>query len=473
MAGGVLQLVRSDASGGAGAQMEYIIGNPEVSFFKTVYRRHTNFSMEPVHQLFTTKPVLETNTRGIFTCRINRVADLVKDVFFRFQLPAIYSSDAHRFRWIENLSKYALYKYTVTLDTQTIDQRYGEWMDVWSELSISQDKKNIYDKMSGNTDALYDPTRRTKKIIVRNNKLIYNYYPIGTAANGPSIPAATYYVPLDFWFSRHPGLALPLVALQYQNLDIIIEMRSLMELCQVYDAVAETYVSIPTYNSRLYNTPVVFGQFLHPTDAQPVGGLETSVDLNAYLDCQFIYLDTEERTALAKNNNDYLVERVYRTELNGLSAQGTIDLKLQNPVKELIWLTRRSDTVAANDWSNFTNRIPSDITYPIMKTARLLWNGMERFEEKERQYFNLVQPYLHHTRGPREGIYTYSFALTPEDPQPSGAFNASSINRIQLYVSNEVYEPGAAAYDYEYVVYAVYYNVFRTMSGMGSMVFAY
>jgi Major capsid protein N-terminus/Large eukaryotic DNA virus major capsid protein len=474
MAGGVLQLVRSDTSGGAGAQMEYLIGNPEVSFFKTVFRRHTNFSMEPVHQLFTTKPVLDVNTRGIFTCRINRVADLIKDVFFRFKLPAIYSSDQHRFRWIENLSKYALYKYTVTLDTQTIDQRYGEWMDIWSELSISQDKKNIYDKMSGNTDELYDPTKRTKKIIIRNNKLIYSYYPEGTVANGPSIPEATYYVPLDFWFSRHPGLALPLVALQYQNLDIIIEMRSLYELCQVYDAVAETYVSIPTYNGRTYTTPISFGQFLYPTDNQPVGTpLDTSVDLDAYLDCQFIYLDTEERTQLAKENNDYLVERVFRTELNGLATQGTIELKLQNPVKELIWLTRRSDTVAANDWSNFTNRIPSDTTYPIMKSARLLWNGMERIEEKERKYFNLVQPYLHHTRGPREGIYVYSFALKPEDPQPTGAFNASSINRIQLYVSNESFEPGADTYDYEYVVYSVYNNIFRTMSGMGSMVFAY
>lgn len=474
MAGGVLQLVRSDGSGGAGAQMEYIIGNPEVSFFKSVYRRHTNFSMEPVHQIFTTKPTLETNTRGIFTCRINRVADLIKDVFFRFRLPNIYSSDYHRFRWIENLSKYALYKYTVTLDTQTIDQRYGEWMDVWTELSLPQDKKNIYDKMSGNDATLTDPSRRSKKIIVRNNKVIYNYYPEGTAANGASIPETTYYVPLDFWFSRHPGLALPLVALQYQNLDIIVEMRSLLELCQIYDQVAEAYVSIPTYNQRSYHTPVVFGQFLHPTDQQPPAPtLANVVDLDAYLDCNFIYLDTEERTALAKENRDYLVERIYRTELNGIARQGTIELKLQNPVKELIWLTRRADTIDTNDWSNFTNRIPADKTYPIMKTAKLLWNGMERFEEKERQYFNLVQPYMHHTRGPREGIYVYSFALKPEDNQPSGAFNASMMNRIQMYITNEDFETGAAAYDYEYVVYSVYYNVFRCMSGMGSMVFTY
>jgi hypothetical protein len=474
MPGGIMQLVRSDASGGAGAQMEYIIGKPEISFFKTVYRRHTNFSTEPVHQLFTTKPVFEMNTRGSFTCRINRIADLLQSVFFHFKLPAIYSTNQHRFRWIENAAKYALYRYTITLDTQTVDIRYGEWMDVWSELSVSQDKKSIMDKMSGNTDALYDPVVRSRKIVIRNNRLIYYYYPEGTVANGPSIPESSYYLPLDFWFSRHPALALPLIALQYQNIDITIELRSLYELCQVYDDRLEKYVSIPTYNSQSYNTPVVFGQFLYPTDQQPAfSEMDTSVDIDAYLDCIFIYLDTDERVQLAKNNTDYLVERVYRVEQSGLGRVGTIDLKLQNPIKELIWITRRSDFITTNDWSNFTNRLPADTSYPIMKTARLLWNGMERFEEKDRAFFNLAQPYLHHTRGPRDGVYVYSFSLNPEEAQPSGAFNASMIDRIQLVVTNEEFETGVPTYDYEYIVFATYINIFRVMSGMGSMVFTY
>jgi len=101
----------------------------------------------------------------------------------------------------------------------------------------------------------------------------------------------------------------------------------------------------------------------------------------------------------------------------------------------------------------------------------MLWNGMERFEEKPRQYYNLVQPYQHHTRSPREGVQVYSFALTPEKHQPSGAFNASMIDRIQLYVTNEERENNG--YEYEYIVYSVHYNIFRVMSGMGAMVFAY
>jgi len=249
MAGGVMQLVKSDGSGGSGAQMEYLIGNPEISFFKTVYRRHTNFSMESVRQTFLTKPVLELNTRGSFTCRINRVADLLKEVYLCFTLPAIYSTDKHRFQWIENFAKYAIYNYSVKLDTQTIDQRYGEWMDIWSELSISSDKKNIYDKMSANTSEVSSPLVRTKKITIRNNKLIYQYYPVGVTGS-PSIPQSKYFIPLDFWFTKEPGLALPLIALQYQNLDITIEFRSLVELCQIYDHTAEKYMSIPTYNEQ-------------------------------------------------------------------------------------------------------------------------------------------------------------------------------------------------------------------------------
>jgi hypothetical protein len=471
MAGGVMQLVKSDASGGSGPQMEYLIGNPEISFFKTVHRRHTNFAMESVRQTFLTKPVLESNNRGSFTCRINRVADLLKDIYFSFTLPAIYSTDTHRFQWIENLAKYIIYSYSVKLDTQTIDQRYGEWMDIWTELSIPSDKKSIYDKMSGNTEEVSNPLVRTKKITIRNNKLYYRYYPVGTNGS-PSIPESKYFIPLDFWFTKEPGLALPLVALQYQNLDITIECRSLLELCQVYDHVQEKYLSINTYNSKSYHTPVRFGQFLYPTDRPLPRTIDTTVDLEAYLECNFIYLDTEERVQLAKSNTDYLIDRVYRIEQGGIYKQATIDLTLQNPIKELIWITRRSDTIENNDWSNFTNRLPSDRTYPIMKSARLLWNGMERFEEKDRQYFNLIQPYLHHTRGPREGIYVYSFSIQPEKNQPSGAFNASMIDRIQLYVTNEDLQAGGN-YDYEYVVYAVYNNIFRVMSGMGGMVFAY
>jgi hypothetical protein len=177
-------------------------------------------------------------------------------------------------------------------------------------------------------------------------------------------------------------------------------------------------------------------------------------------------LDEAERKSIASQSHDFLVERVYRIDKEGIKTQGMIDLVIQNPIKEIIWVARRSDTQKYNTWNFYMNKTNS----PILNTAKLLWNGMERFEEKPEVFFNMIQPYKHHTRCPREGIYVYSFALYPEQIQPSGSFNASIINKIQMYVTTN--PPLNSIYDYEFIFYAPYYNVFRVMSGSGGMVFA-
>lgn len=156
-------------------------------------------------------------------------------------------------------------------------------------------------------------------------------------------------------------------------------------------------------------------------------------------------------------------------EKGGILSQNTIDLVISNPVKEVIWITRRSDASQYNEWGNFTAAYPENPNFPILASAKMLWNGMERMEEKPAAYFQLLQPFQHHTSSPREGIYTYSFAIYPEKIQPSGSFNASMISKIQLYVTTENYDPTPA--EYEIVIYTVYYNIFRVMSGSGGMVF--
>jgi len=194
-----------------------------------------------------------------------------------------------------------------------------------------------------------------------------------------------------------------------------------------------------------------------------------SVDIDAYLECNFIFLDESERRAMAMDSHDYLVERVFRTENGGILTNNTIDLTLQNPVKEVIFLLRRSDMNKYNDWSNFTNSLTRLNNNHILKTAKMLWNGMDRFEEKPPEYFNYIQPYQHHTRSPKDGVYVYSFALYPEKTQPSGSFNASMVNKIQLYVTAN---SPLGSYDYDISIYSFYYNIFRVMSGSGGMVFA-
>lgn len=479
MAGGVMQLVA------VGAQNEFITGSPEMSFFKQVYKRHTNFSMESVRQTFLTKPTLESS-RSIYTCRINRVADLLQEVYFCVQLPDVYSSDKFRFRWIDRVAHYMIYNCSVRIDTQLIDQLWGEWMDVWNELTMSNDKRESFNKLIGNLEDFNNPRVLEPYVVIDNNNISYSHYPEGYTLAEPSIKGRRFYIPLPFWFTKNPGLALPLIALQYQIIDITFELRSQEELYQVYDKTSGLYVSPSEYRANhpresivpinqdidgfgLPNQDVSLQRFLVPLNSS-YQNAPLTIDLDGYLECNFIFLDEGERRAMAMNSHDYLIERVFRMEDGGISGNKTIDLMLQNPVKEIIWMLRREDMNRYNDWGNFTNSLTRLPNYHILKNAKLIWNGMDRFEEKTPEYFNYIQPYQYHTRTPKDGIYVYSFALYPEKIQPSGSFNASTVNKIQMYVSTN---PSVGSdYKYDIIVFSLYYNIFRVMSGSGGMVFA-
>lgn len=457
MPGGLMSLLA------VGAQDQYLTMGPDMSYFKQVYRKCTNFSMESVRMSFITKPVLE-HTRTTYSCRISRVGDLLQQVYFSFELPDIFSDDRLRFRWIKNISNYMLYSYSVRIDTQLIDQRWGEWSDVWNELTLNQEKKYAFDRMSGNVEEFSNPKSLRPLVTIKNNRLYYSYYPFATPTQ-PSIRKRRMYVPLDFWFTKNPSLALPLIALQYQNVEVNLEFRSLEELYQVYDEHTGIHMSPGLFREQPWNLnkDVSISRFLSFAGNGP-----STIDLNAYLECNFFFLDEAERRSIAATNADFLVERVYRTEQGGIYSQNTIDLVIANPVKEIVWLTRRADANRYNELGNFTAAYPENPNFPILASAKMLWNGMERMEEKPAAYYQLLQPFQHHTSSPREGIYSYSFAIYPEKIQPSGSFNASMIQKIQLYVTTEKYDDVS---EFEFVIYTVYYNIFRVMGGSGGMVF--
>lgn len=450
-----------------GAQDQYIHLSPEMSYFKQVYRRNTNFSMESIRMTFQTKPVLES-TSTTYTCRIGRSGDLLGQIYLYFELPDIYSDDQLRFRWIKNIANHMIYSYSVRIDTQLIDQRWGEWMDIWNELALGIDKKYCVDEMTGNTDDHNNPRSLLPMVTVRNNRLTYTAYPASTGPDRPSIRRRRHFVPLDFWFTKNPSLALPLIGLQYQNIDITIELRSINELYQIYDERSGLYVSPQGYMSRYPGSDVSIRRFTAYR-----GSGTSSVDLNAYLECNYYFLDEAERRTIAASNIDLLVERVYRSERDGIKANNTMDLVIANPVKEMVWFMRRADVAQYNEWGNFTARYPENKHYPIMSTAKIMWNGLDRIEDKPASYYNRIQPWQHHTTSPRAGIYCYSYALHPEKVQPSGSFNATMIHKIQMYFTTEQYagETVDIADEYQVVVYTVYYNIFRVIGGSGAMVF--
>lgn len=443
-----------------GAQDQYISISPEMSYWRQVHKRHTNFSMESISQTFSTAPTLG-GTRNTFACRIGRHGDLLSKVYLSIQLPDIYSDGSLRFRWVNNLASTMLYSYSVDADTQKIDQRWGEFMDIWNELTHTVERQYAFNRLTGNSEELTAPRASQPKAVINNNNIVYSIYPEASLLE-PSIKGRRVYIPLDFWFTKDNATALPLIALQYQNIDVTIELRSIDELYQVYDGNTGEYVSPATYQSKYPGVDVSISRF---TAYQ--GGGASSVFLNAFLDCNYIFLDTLERNYVATSNPDYLIERIHRNEVGGISGQRAIELTISNPVKEIFWVLRRRDAFVYNDWRNYTARRPEKLGYPILDSAKIMWNGLDRFELKPSAYFNILQPYQHHTTSPREGIYCYSFSLFPEKTQPSGSFNASVIGKIQLYLSlvNSVDE-------YDLFVYTMYYNVFRVMSGSGQMVFA-
>jgi len=455
-----------------GAQDQYLVVSPEMSYFKQVYKRHTNFAMQSVRVEFQTKVYLDNSQRD-FTCKIDRYGDLLKDVTLCLTLPEIYSDDTFRFRWVKNLSKYLLYEYAVSLDSQEIDRRWGEWMDVWNELALSYDQKLAMNSLTGNVDAVNNPVANTPMVTVKNNRLYYSIYPVSSGSSSQSIASKRIFIPLDFWFTKNASLALPLVALQYSTPTIRVRLRAVEDLYQVWDTGLAMYVSPAKYNTdhppAAGASPISLSKF-----TKYGGGGPSTIDLNGYVECNYVFLDTAERTFVATTGADYLVERVTKIEETGISTPYTSTLTLNNPVKELIWIYRRSDAKQYNDWGNFTTAQPENSALSPLLEANMIWNGLSRLDEKPGEYFNLLQPTQHHTSVPRSGIYSYSFALYPEKTQPSGTFNASVINTVQLVSKLNPYAEslGNTTSEYDLTVYALQYNVFRVMAGNGGMVFA-
>jgi hypothetical protein len=492
MPGGLMQLLA------VGAQDQYITVSPEMTYFKQKYKRPTNFSMQSVETTFVSTPPLTVGSRLQYTCKIPRVGDLLKDTFLALQLPDIYVQKNQTFtydnngkpvvtgqppfRWIPKIGNYIVYTYSLIADTTVLDQKWGEFDDVWNDLTMPLNKLTTYNRMIGNEANFEIPNVYKKNVVVfKNNQILYNDYPYAETSTTPSISGRRLYIPLNFWFSKSPDLALPLVSLQYQVVTITIEFRMLEELFQFYDPINKIYIS-PTLYRSLYGGTWAIGDYFQLISPDNITGLlnkKTTLDLTPYLECNYVFLDTPERTYIATNSFDYLIENVYRTETSGIQNIYTIDLHIANPIKEILWITRRTDIFNYNDWANLTAAIPQDNTQSALSTAKILWNGIDRFDIKSARYFNLLQPYQYHTASPREGIYTYSFALEPEKIQPSGSFNASTINKTQLYITMNPYTrtdssliDGPGKTEYTVIVYSIYYNIFRVMSGSGAMVFA-
>ena len=369
MGGGLMQLVAY------GAQDIYLSGNPQITFFKVVYRRHTNFSMESIRQTFNGAADFDRKV----TCTVSRNGDLIHRVYVQVELAELSGSSYYQPWAGHKLIK----SVEVEIGGQRIDKHYGDWLHIWNELSQTAGHWDGYKAMvEGDSD--------------------FN----GNLSEAADKKARTLYIPLQFWFCRNPGLALPLIALQYHEVKINVEFGAA-------SAVAS-------------GTPSM-----------------KSADL--YVD--YIYLDTDERRRFAQVTHEYLIEQLQFT--GDETASSKVKLNFNHPVKELVW-------------SEYDSNGPLKASYT---NAFLQLNGHDRSSSRPASYYQLVQPYQHHERVPTDGkISVYSFALKPEEHQPSGTCNMSRIDNATLVLD------GVTANTLK--VFAVNYNVLRIMSGMGGLAYS-
>jgi hypothetical protein len=386
MAGALMQLVAY------GAQDVYLTADPTITFWKAVYRRHTNFAMESMSQ--TLNGTANFNNR--VTCRISRNGDLLHRCYVKATLPDLDNTSTDL---VNRVGFRLLRSVELRVGGQMIDRHYNTWMHIWTELTHTNDEKALLDKLVG---------------------------PKGVdGVNTDEADITTVNVPLLFSFCRNPGLALPLIALQYHEIELWIEFATANEC--VDDGTATSTLSL------------------------------TNVELWA----DYIFLDTEERKEFAQKPHEYLIEVTQNQEAAvSANVNNSVRLTFNHPTKFITWAVR-AETVVGD---RFTAFCESTTGVSNVTRAKLRLNGQDRFTERDNTYFNYVQPYQHFSIKPDLGINVYSFALKPAEHQPSGSCNLSRIDNVNLELT-----PTVAGTVH---VYAFSYNVFRVASGMGGLAYS-
>tara|TARA_B100000900_G_scaffold415594_1_gene446149 strand:+ start:524 stop:1978 length:1455 start_codon:yes stop_codon:yes gene_type:complete len=483
MGGGLMQLVAY------GAQDIYLTGNPQITFFKVVYRRHTNFSMESIKQVFDGN----ANFGGDVVATISRNGDLVHRMYLEHD--ALFTSLSNDNDFILICSNYGsnlIKECELEIGGQRIDKHYSHWHSVYHQLTefnpsgafqngvnhpvLHQNsdypvdpviKSTLFNTMSGNGGAV------TTGIISEghgNSKLgswVGHHY---AAGHGIDTAQTKIFIPLYFWFCRNPGLALPLIALQYH------EVKVKMTFDQIINLVTNVAESHENANDLWASENGSF-TFADPTITSP--------DFNLW--CDYIYLDTDERRRFAQVSHEYLIEQV---QYQSFSSSTNLDLNFNHPVKELIWTS--SVNISPQEPNPNTNSINNFMTVftthgisqgnqikisanreprPLTGDFQLKLNGHDRFKKRDTKYFTRTQIWQHHTGYGSiinsDAIAVYSFALKPEEHQPSGTCNFSRIDNAQL-ISTDADGDDPNYYN----VYAINYNVLRIMSGMGGLAYS-
>jgi hypothetical protein len=489
MPGGLLNIVSY------GNQNVYLNGNPSKTFFKTTYKKYTNFGLQKFRIDFDGLRNLRMSEPSKFTFRMKRYAELLLDTYLVVQLPTIWSPiyppqdcsgnwAPYEFKWIDNLGSQMIEEVEIVVGGQTLNRYSGAYLLAMVQRDFSKDKKELYDKMTGNIPELNDPGNVGPRVNVYPNA----YYTTNQVGPEPSIRARKLYIPINFWFTLAAKMAFPLVALQYNELEINITLRPVQELIVIRDVTDQQnnypYIQ-PNFNEALQQ----FYRFIQPPPDISLNTMSyqdkrTNWNADIHLISTYGFLSEEESKVFATQEQKYLFKSVYDWKF--FNVTGSQRVKLENTmgmVSSWMWTFQRTDINLRNEWSNYTNwpyrYLPQEVEFAdpsgnwvlncnpitlggigpgynpatgahtgyfttgifapqnqrdILLQLGILLDGKYRENVLDAGVYNYAEKYVRTSGNAPDGLYNYSFAIhtDPFDFQPSGAMNMSRFREIQL-----------------------------------------
>ncbi|AYV77157.1 MAG: NCLDV major capsid protein [Barrevirus sp.] len=490
MGGGLIQLVAYSK------QDIFLTKDPQITFFKIVYRRHTNFTMECIPQNFLDCPDFGKRVTSV----ISRNGDLIRNIHLVIDLPNIpvFKDTLTKFAWVKKIGYAIIKSVDIEIGDQLIDRHFGDWLNIWHELTLS-DKINV-DHLIGSIKELTDFT---------NGKTSYRLM-----------------IPLQFWFNRISGLALPIVSLQLNKVKINVELSEFEKCYNLtpthYIDIDNAFVNFKPYEYIVQNQGLnkqIINQFVHfdilerrlyyiKHSESPfinncsIKGLKTcfkatnkknngsgggersykNIKLNnisikkSFLLVEYCFLDDDERARFLKARHEYLIEQVVCSNEVGETVKGlnqSFKIPFTGLTKELIWVTQLKNALNLNQTFNYTDSVIFNKNNKNMiRKETILFNGHERVSMRSSDYFTYLQQYQHHKKGSDNCINVYSFALHPLDHQPSGTVNLTEIENVTLKINVNPLNNDKAINNAIIRIYGIIYNIFRVSNGISGLMFA-
>jgi hypothetical protein len=504
MSGGLIQLVS------ASNQDIVLTGNPSKTFFKSTYHKYTNFSLQKFRLDFEGSRTLRLSEESTFTFKVKRYGDLLMDCYLSVELPNIWSpifppqtDDTttanntgawipYEFRWIENIGAQMISRITITCGNQTLQEFSGAYLLAMVQRDFSSEKKALFDKMTGNVPELNDPANSGTRVNAYPNA----YYTSDPAGAEPSIRGRTLYIPLNSWFTLKSQMAFPLVALQYNELQINVTIRPIQELFQIRD-VMDSENNYPYIAPNFNQYYMQFYRFLQTPPDVALGvnsytDTRTLWNADVNLNCTYCFLSNAESRIFALNEQKYLFKQARENVFYNVTGPNKVQLDSIGMISSYTFYLQRSDANLRNEWSNYTNwpynYLPYDLspastsgTYEIVRTnpngttttvyigpgvnangkltgwmltgnytleneknilisMALLLDGSYRENAQPVGVYNYIEKYTRTSGNAPDGLYVYNFCMntSQSDLQPSGAINMSRFTTIEFEINTIV-----------------------------------